>query len=116
MSGDGKVLDRVKGNIEFRRIKHVYPSRPHVPAMDDVNLIFPAGKTTAIVGPSGSGKSTIASLLERFYQPVGGQILLDGHDISTLNLRWLRRQIALVSQDPILFSATIFDNIAYGLI
>ena len=84
--------------------------------MEDVSLLVPAGKTTALVGASGSGKSTIVGLVERFYDPVGGQVLLDGHDISTLNLRWLRQQIALVQQEPILFSQTIRENIKNGLI
>jgi ATP-binding cassette subfamily B (MDR/TAP) protein 1 len=70
----------------------------------------------AIVGASGSGKSTIVTLLERFYEPVGGQILLDGHDITALNLQWLRRQMSLVSQEPTLFNTTIYNNIAYGCV
>lgn len=69
--------------------------------MDNFSLIFPAGKTTAIVGASGSGKSTIIGLIERFYEPVSGKILIDGHNIDTLNLRWIRQQMALVSQEVI---------------
>ena len=84
--------------------------------MEDVNLHIPAGKTTALVGESGSGKSTIVGLVERFYDPVGGNVYLDGQDISNLNLRWLRRQISLVSQEPTLFATTIFGNIRHGLI
>jgi ATP-binding cassette, subfamily B (MDR/TAP), member 1 len=75
----------------------------------------PAGKTTALVGASGSGKSTIIGLIERFYEPVGGEIFLDGHEISTLNLRWLRRQVSLVNQEPVLFNTSIFENIGHGL-
>ncbi|WEW56462.1 multidrug-resistance transporter mdr2 [Emydomyces testavorans] len=115
-SDDGEILEHVEGNIEFRDIRHIYPSRPEVVVMQDVNLFVPAGKTTALVGPSGSGKSTIVGLLERFYNPVGGSILVDGHDIRTLNLKWLRQQIALVSQEPTLFSTTIYNNIKQGLI
>lgn len=115
-SDDGIKLDIVEGTIELRDIKHIYPSRPEVTVMDGVSLIVPAGKQTALVGASGSGKSTIIGLVERFYSPVGGQVLLDGHDISTLNLRWLRQQISLVSQEPTLFGTTIFQNIAHGLI
>ncbi|KAI0399242.1 ABC transporter [Xylaria palmicola] len=111
----GERLDRVEGSIRLQNIKHIYPSRPEVVVMKDVTLDIPAGKTTALVGASGSGKSTIVGLVERFYDPVGGQVLLDGHDISTLNLRWLRQQISLVSQEPTLFATTIFDNIRYGL-
>lgn len=84
--------------------------------MNDVTLDIPAGKTTALVGASGSGKSTIIGLVERFYEPVQGKVFLDGHDISTLNLRWLRQQIALVSQEPTLFGTTIYENIRHGLV
>lgn len=115
-SDEGSTLDHLDGNIEFRNVKHIYPSRPEVTVMDDVSLLIPTGKTTALVGPSGSGKSTIVGLVERFYTPVNGSVLLDGHDIQTLNLRWLRQQISLVSQEPILFSTTIYQNIRYGLI
>jgi ATP-binding cassette subfamily B (MDR/TAP) protein 1 len=112
----GEVLDHVEGSIELRNVKHIYPSRPEVTVMDDVSLFIPAGKTTALVGPSGSGKSTIIGLVERFYNPVRGEVLLDGHDTQTLNLRWLRQQVSLVSQEPILFATTIFENIRFGLI
>jgi ATP-binding cassette subfamily B (MDR/TAP) protein 1 len=115
-SDAGIILDRVDGNLELRNIKHIYPSRPEVTVMEDVSLIIPAGKMTALVGASGSGKSTIVGLVERFYDPVKGQVFLDGHDVSTLNLRWLRRQISLVSQEPTLFGTTIFENIRHGLI
>ena len=115
-SNKGEKLDTVEGNIELRNIKHIYPSRAEVVVMDDVNITIPAGKTTALVGSSGSGKSTVIGLVERFYDPVGGQVLLDGHDIQKLNLRWLRQQISLVSQEPTLFGTTIKGNIAHGLI
>ncbi|KAI0429203.1 ABC transporter [Xylaria sp. FL1042] len=112
---DGEKLDKVEGSLRLQNVKHIYPSRPEVVVMKDVTLDIPAGKTTALVGASGSGKSTIVGLVERFYDPVGGQVLLDGHDISNLNLRWLRQQISLVSQEPTLFATTIFHNIRYGL-
>ena len=115
-SEQGLKLEHVEGNVELRNIKHIYPSRPEVTVMQDVSLIIPAGKKTALVGASGSGKSTIVGLVERFYDPVGGQVLLDGHDVSELNLRWLRQQISLVSQEPTLFGTTIFENIRHGLI
>ncbi|KAJ5501929.1 ABC transporter integral membrane type 1 [Penicillium fimorum] len=115
-SDEGIILDNVEGHIEFRNVKHIYPSRPEVTIMQDVSLTMPAGKTTALVGPSGSGKSTVVGLVERFYLPVGGQVFLDGHDIQTLNLRWLRQQISLVSQEPVLFGTTIYQNIRQGLI
>ncbi|CAG8306344.1 unnamed protein product [Penicillium salamii] len=115
-SDEGIILDHVEGHIEFKNVKHIYPSRPEVTIMQDVSLAMPAGKTTALVGPSGSGKSTVVGLVERFYLPVGGQVFLDGHDIQTLNLRWLRQQISLVSQEPVLFGTSIFKNIRHGLI
>ncbi|KAL7944075.1 P-loop containing nucleoside triphosphate hydrolase protein [Trichoderma barbatum] len=116
MNNDGKKLDHVNGTIHLKNVQHVYPSRPEIMIMDNLSLEIPAGKTTALVGASGSGKSTIIGLIERFYEPVGGAIYLDGHDISRLNLRWLRQQVALVSQEPTLFSTTIYHNIRYGLI
>ena len=112
----GETLDNVEGVIELKDIKHIYPSRPEVVVMQDVNLVVPAGKMTALVGPSGSGKSTVVGLVERFYDPVGGAVYLDGVDIRKLNLRWLRQQISLVQQEPVLFSTTIFENIRHGLI
>ncbi|AEO57999.1 hypothetical protein MYCTH_2304921 [Thermothelomyces thermophilus ATCC 42464] len=115
-SEEGTKLDKVEGTIRLEHVKHVYPSRPEVVVMDDVSLTIPAGKTTALVGASGSGKSTIIGLVERFYSPLEGTVYLDGVDISTLNLRWLRQQIALVSQEPTLFSTTIYENIRHGLI
>lgn len=81
-----------------------------------MNLKIPNGKITAIVGGSGTGKSTLGSLLLRFYDPNSGSILLDNKDITTLDPRWLRQQIGTVSQEPILFSTTIRDNILYGAI
>jgi len=116
MTDAGEKLKHLDGTIELRNIKHIYPSRAEVVVMRDVNLVVPAGKTTALVGASGSGKSTIVGLVERFYDPVGGNVYLDGHDVSTLNLRWLRQQISLVSQEPVLFGTTIFGNIQHGLI
>ncbi|KAL4767271.1 P-loop containing nucleoside triphosphate hydrolase protein [Aspergillus nidulans var. acristatus] len=112
----GERPSEVVGRVELRDIKHIYPSRPEVVVLDKVNLTFPEKKMTAIVGPSGCGKSTIVGLLERFYTPVGGTIYIDGHDISQLNLAWLRQQIGLVSQEPTLFSTSVFENIRFGLV
>lgn len=116
MTEVGQKLENVQGTIELKNIKHIYPSRAEVVVMEDVSLLVPAGKTTALVGASGSGKSTIVGLVERFYDPVGGHVYLDGHDVQKLNLRWLRQQISLVSQEPTLFGTTIFSNIRHGLI
>jgi ATP-binding cassette subfamily B (MDR/TAP) protein 1 len=113
---EGATIENLVGEIRLENVKHIYPSRPDVVVMEDVSLTIPAGKTTALVGASGSGKSTIVGLVERFYSPVQGKVYLDNVDIATLNLRWLRRQISLVSQEPTLFSTTIYDNIRHGLI
>lgn len=115
-SDKGDKIEAVQGNVELRNVRHIYPSRPEVVVMEDVSLVVPAGKTTALVGASGSGKSTIVGLVERFYDPVGGQVLLDGRDVQSLNLRWLRQQISLVSQEPTLFATSIANNIRHGLI
>jgi ATP-binding cassette subfamily B (MDR/TAP) protein 1 len=113
---EGEKPKEFIGNLEFRDIKHIYPSRPDTTVVDGFNLKVEAGKMVALVGASGSGKSTIFGLLERFYLPMSGQVFLDGNDVSTLNLRWLRRNIAIVSQEPILFSITIYESIAHGLV
>ncbi|KAF8251547.1 P-loop containing nucleoside triphosphate hydrolase protein [Wilcoxina mikolae CBS 423.85] len=115
-SEEGIKLDSVTGTIELRNIKFIYPSRPSALVLPDMNLVIPAGKTTALVGSSGSGKSTVVGLVERFYDPVGGDVFLDGHNLKDLNLRWLRQQISLVQQEPVLFSCTIFENVCHGLI
>lgn len=115
-SADGHTLEEIRGDFEFRDVKHIYPSRQDVVVLENCNLHIEARKKTAIVGASGSGKSTIIYLLERFYEPVGGKIFLDGVDVSTLNLGWLRQQISLVEQEPKLFDDTIINNIKVGLI
>jgi len=112
----GNIPEDLTGNIEFRNIKHIYPSRPDSTVLVDFNLNVPTGKMIALVGASGSGKSTVVGLLERFYLPMEGQIFLDGKDITTINLRWLRQHIAIVSQEPVLFSVTIFESISHGLV
>ncbi|CAI0388535.1 unnamed protein product [Linum tenue] len=111
---DGKCLDEVTGNIEFKGVTFSYPSRPDVIIFRDFSIFFPAGKTVAVVGGSGSGKSTVISLIERFYDPSQGQVLLDNVDIKSLQLKWLRDQIGLVNQEPALFATTILENILYG--
>ncbi|KAF2707913.1 leptomycin B resistance protein pmd1 [Pleomassaria siparia CBS 279.74] len=113
---EGEKPDHFVGDIEFCNIKHIYPSRTDTTVLDDFSLKIPAGKMIAMVGASGSGKSTILGLLERFYLPMSGQIFLDGNDTSKLNLKWLRKQIAIVSQEPVLFSTTVYESIAHGLV
>ena len=103
-----------KGNIELQDVTFAYPQRPDALVFQKFNLSVEAGKTMALVGESGSGKSTVVSLIERFYDPVDGGILLDGQDIRDLNLHWLRSNVGLVSQEPILFNMSVADNIRYG--
>ncbi|XP_054795327.1 putative multidrug resistance protein isoform X2 [Prosopis cineraria] len=110
----GKALSHVRGEIEFQDIYFCYPSRPDTPVLQGLNLRIPAGKRIGLVGGSGSGKSTIIALLERFYDPVEGEIRLDGHKINRLQLKWLRSQLGLVNQEPVLFATTIKDNILFG--
>ncbi|KAJ1101110.1 hypothetical protein NDU88_006183 [Pleurodeles waltl] len=113
-STDGHKPDGLAGRIEFKNIHFSYPTRPDVKVLKGLNLIVAPGKTTALVGSSGCGKSTTIQLLQRFYDPQQGEISLDGQDIRTLNLKWLREKIGVVSQEPILFSNTIAENIRYG--
>lgn len=112
----GLKPEKCVGDITFEHVSFNYPSRPTIPIFQDLSLSFPAGKNAAIVGASGSGKSTIVSLVERFYDPCSGAVKLDGIDIRELNVRWLRSQIGLVSQEPTLFATTIKGNVAHGLI
>lgn len=110
----GQILENVNGHIQFRNVKFSYPSRPDVIIFNGLNLEIPSGKIVALVGGSGSGKSTVISLIERFYEPLFGSILLDGHNIKDLELKWLRQQVGLVNQEPALFATTIRENILYG--
>ncbi|XP_057439153.1 ABC transporter B family member 4-like [Lotus japonicus] len=110
----GSTLDSTKGKIEFCHVSFKYPSRPDIQIFPDLSLTIHAGTTVALVGESGSGKSTVIALLQRFYDPDAGQITLDGVEIQKLQLKWLRQQMGLVSQEPILFNDTIRANIAYG--
>lgn len=110
----GTTLENVKGDIEFRHVSFKYATRPDIQIFRDLSLSVHSGKTVALVGESGSGKSTVISLLERFYDPDSGRILLDGVEIHKLQLKWLRQQMGLVSQEPILFNDSIRANIAYG--
>ncbi|CAI0471007.1 unnamed protein product [Linum tenue] len=113
-SKTGKRLNKLEGHIQFKDVSFRYPSRPDVTIFDKLRLNIPAGKIVALVGGSGSGKSTIVSLIERFYEPESGQILIDGVDIKDFDLKWLRQQIGLVNQEPALFATSIKKNILYG--
>ncbi|KAM5568509.1 ABC transporter B family member 4-like [Rosa sericea] len=110
----GTTIENLKGDIELRHVSFKYPTRPNVPIFQDLRLTIRHGKTVALVGESGSGKSTVISLLQRFYDPDSGHITLDGIEIQKLQLKWLRQQMGLVSQEPLLFNDTIRANIAYG--
>lgn len=109
-----KMVTQVKGNIEFKNVCFKYPARPDITIFENLNLKIPSGKSLAVVGQSGSGKSTVIALVMRFYDPTFGAVLIDGYDIKRLNLRSLRLKVALVQQEPALFSTTIYENIKYG--
>ncbi|KAI8331210.1 P-loop containing nucleoside triphosphate hydrolase protein [Chlamydoabsidia padenii] len=113
-SKEGAQPDHIKGEIEFRDIKFAYPTRPDITILKKLNLKVSPGMTVAFVGPSGSGKSTSVSLLQRFYDPLEGQVLLDGKDLKDYNVAWLRRQIGVVSQEPVLFNMSIKQNLLMG--
>ena len=106
--------EKVCGAVAADDLSFRYPTRPDVTVLDGLSVSIQSGKTLALVGPSGCGKSTIVSLLERFYNPRSGQLSLDGHDLRDLNIRWLRSQVGIVSQEPVLFDTTIAENIRYG--
>ncbi|KAJ7947232.1 ABC transporter B family protein [Quillaja saponaria] len=110
----GVVLEDLKGEIELKDVYFRYPARPDVQIFSGFSLYVPSGKTVALVGQSGSGKSTVISLIQRFYDPEAGEVLIDGVDLRKLQLRWMREKIGLVSQEPILFATSIKENIAYG--
>ncbi|XP_039157210.1 ABC transporter B family member 15 isoform X2 [Eucalyptus grandis] len=111
---EGETIPNLEGNLKFRHIEFAYPSRPENIIFRDFSLTIPSGKTLALVGGSGSGKSTVISLLQRFYDPLSGQILLDGIAINKLQIKWLRSQMGLVSQEPTLFATSIKENILFG--
>jgi ATP-binding cassette subfamily B (MDR/TAP) protein 1 len=111
-----KEVETLTGHIELKKVRHIYPSRPDVVVLDNLSFTIETGKTTAIVGASGSEKSTIIELLERFYDPLAGEVLLDGCRLSDLSLKWLWQNISLVQQSPTLFDTTIFENVRYGLV
>lgn len=138
-SDEGTTLASVRGEIELQHVSFKYPTRPDIQIFKDLCLTIPSGKvclfhfdlksftktlfiplflaffqTVALVGESGSGKSTVISLIERFYNPDSGNIILDGVEIKRFKLSWLRQQMGLVSQEPVLFNETIRANIAYG--
>ncbi|CAI0628625.1 unnamed protein product [Linum tenue] len=110
----GLVLDKIRGEIQFDRVSFTYPSRPDAAVLTDFNIRVDAGRTVALVGASGSGKSTAIALLQRFYDVTGGAVKVDGVDIRTQNLKWMRGQMGLVSQEHALFGTSIKENIMFG--
>uniref|UniRef100_A0A668UL25 Bile salt export pump n=1 Tax=Oreochromis aureus TaxID=47969 RepID=A0A668UL25_OREAU len=110
----GEKWDNFQGNIEFIECKFTYPSRPDIQVLNGLNVSVKPGQTLAFVGSSGCGKSTSVQLLERFYDPDHGKVLIDGHDTTRVNVSFLRSKIGIVSQEPILFDCSIAENIKYG--
>ncbi len=112
-AADGN-LPRLASEIEFRNVSFAYRSNPDRDVLSDINLKVAKGQVIALVGSNGSGKTTLMSLLLRFFEPTGGKLLIDGRDIATVPLKSLREQIGLVTQEAVIFSDTVRDNIAYG--
>jgi ATP-binding cassette subfamily B protein len=113
-SDAGQMLGEVRGEMRFADVGFAYPARPDSRVLSGVDLVLEPGRVLALVGRSGSGKSTIAALMARFYDPSSGDITFDGHALRTLSPTWLRAQIGTVAQEPVLFAASIADNIRYG--
>ncbi|KAL5351398.1 hypothetical protein ACLOAV_003257 [Pseudogymnoascus australis] len=113
-SEQGHTPEQFDSTVELRNVRHIYPCRPNITVLDNVSISFPAGKRTAIVGHSGSGKSSISNMILRFYDPLSGNILLDGQDLSSYQLRWLRQQIAVVKQESFMFNKSVYENIELG--
>ncbi len=110
----GRVLGQVEGRLAFEQVRFRYPARPEAEVLKGIDLTVAPGEVVALVGPSGAGKSTLGSLLVRLYDPEAGRVTLDGVDLRELDPAWLRRLIGVVSQEPVLFSTTIADNVRYG--
>ncbi|XP_054157708.1 ATP-dependent translocase ABCB1-like [Oppia nitens] len=113
-SESGSKLDDFKGRVELRSAKFSYPARPDVPVLKGLSLVAEPGQTVALVGPSGCGKSTVIQLIQRFYDVSDGQVLIDNVNIKDLNVGWLRDQIGVVGQEPVLFDCSIAENIKLG--
>uniref|UniRef100_A0A8C6RUJ7 P-type phospholipid transporter n=1 Tax=Nannospalax galili TaxID=1026970 RepID=A0A8C6RUJ7_NANGA len=113
-SREGLWPEKFEGSVTFNEVVFNYPTRPNVSVLQGLSLKVKKGQTLALVGSSGCGKSTVVQLLERFYDPMAGTVLLDGQEAKKLNVQWLRAQLGIVSQEPILFDCSIAENIAYG--
>ena len=112
---EGKVIpDNLKGKIEFRNVTFAYPTKPEIDVLKDISFVIEPGQSVGLVGYSGCGKSTIIQLIERFYDVENGEILIDDINIKDYNLYLLRKKIGLVSQEPVLFKRSVYENILYG--
>ncbi|XP_066538695.1 mitochondrial potassium channel ATP-binding subunit isoform X2 [Hoplias malabaricus] len=116
LTGGGRIPHKsLTGRVDFMNINFSYPTRPGHQILKNFSLTLPPCKTVAVVGESGGGKSTVAALLERFYDPANGVIMLDGLDIKTLDPSWLRGHvIGFISQEPVLFGTSVMENIRFG--
>ncbi|KAG2226169.1 hypothetical protein INT45_003314 [Circinella minor] len=114
-SESGLKPEKVVGEIEFKDVMFKYPTRPDTTILKKLSLKIKPGMTVAFVGPSGSGKSTSVQLIQRFYDPITGNVTLDGNDLTDINVKWLRAQIGVVSQEPVLFNMTIRQNLLMGI-
>lgn len=112
--GGTKKLQHLDGAIQFRDVEFAYPSRGDLPVLRKMNFSVRPGEAVALVGGSGGGKTTVASLISRFYDPNQGQILIDGTDLREFDLAWIRERIGIVSQEPVLISSSIEENIRYA--
>ncbi len=110
----GSVIEDVRGELRFEGVSFHYPGRPDVEVLSDLDLVISPGEVVALVGPSGGGKTTISALVPRLYDPTSGCIRIDGVDVRDLDADWLRHVIGVVAQEPMLFSATVAENIRYG--
>jgi len=105
-------LPEIRGNVTLKDVTFGYD--PHIPVLEDINIIAEPGQTVALVGPTGAGKTTLVSLIPRFYEVTQGSVMIDGHDVRDVTQYSLRSQMGMVTQDPFLFSGTVIENIRYG--
>ncbi len=114
LANTGTIPNTCHGDISFQNVFFNYPSRSDVKVLQGVSLSIKKGEIVALVGKSGCGKSSCLQLIQRFYDPESGTVLLDHQNLKELNVNWLRRKIGVVGQEPILFGTTILENIRYG--
>ncbi len=114
ISSGTKTIENLQGSLVLDKVNFCYPSRCDLHVLKDISFTINSGEIVAFMGPSGQGKSTIANLILRFYDPGSGRILIDGHDLLTLDINWFRCQVGIVTQECILFSTTIYENISFG--